>query len=304
MKLIEQIQDIFYDILGYIVPGALALLMLVPILFYKHSFAYYIFEYGPVAALFEINSLITTYHSWFNLILALVVSFLLGHVIHMIPKLWHTMYNKIQSIFRIKKCKERKHTGLSNLFFWKSIKQYVTNFIEKKYEYIDSLERNLLEQLQSKGSETIKTCLYDSPSPEELMHTYATTNARFQNVSSLYSKYHNKAIFFKALQILFKILLVDATVTTLFYGILDFAFMIFSLIMVYPQSQSGFLCYCFIGATQMTILVVKPLLKKVLITLIFYFIYLTFLYESLRHKKLAHKERCLYIAHILEQRES
>lgn len=297
MKLFSKFEDIFYDILGYLVPGFCAVIFLLPFLLHHKSFAGYIFTYGTAALFYELSSLFSSYQSAFVILLLVLLSYILGHAIHMIPILWKCLQTKWRNRTRITNRIPRQRKPFRPFTNW------INSSLIKKYNYTSQLEKSIMAKFKENGNPAVVSYLSDNLNPKAVLKAYASATSRFRCDESNITKYHNKVKLFESLRVLAKLLFIDFATTTVLSLVMDSVIMIQILAIVYSQSQSGFCHFCVTAVMQIAILIVKPLIPKLLVCLETAFFYLTFYYEMQRHRILSEKELYLYINYLLEEKQ-
>ena len=295
MNLLDRIQDIFYDIIGSFVPGLFALTLLLPLFLHGNTFAFSFFRKGPVAMLFEMESLQTTHNSFMLIIIIGFLAYLTGHVIRFIPVFFSTIHKKFSLRNRLGKGNKKKYKPRHFCF----LSSWVRLFIKKRYSYVDAFARNTTLRFKTEHPDKWDTYFHNCPCVPKMLQTYVSTSSRFDGSTNHLTKYHNKKTFFLSLKVVSGFLLADFAITGLLLSLFDYLYLIASLLLVYQSSSAGFINYYLFGIGQIAKLVALPTLIKLGQIILVYLLYCTFLYEELRHEKLYKKELAFYMDSIL-----
>lgn len=293
MKLLNQIQDIFYDILGFLIPGFIMVILCMPFLFYHYSFAYYIYTKGPVSFLFELQSIVSAHSSWFTLFLICVIAYLLGTFLLGLPVFLRSFFSKLPKRKQVKKKKK-----------WFHLSKWIRNKVNSYYPYMNKLEAYTYERLKSDTNANPFTTLDKEEAPIGFMKTYASANSGFEQTHTNASKYKSKQIFFRSMRIITGIVLADFILTGIFYTARDFIFLLISLKLVWNESRQHFIDYWFFSVRHVQNLVAIPFLKKMICSFVIYLFYGVSIHEEMRHEILYQKELYLYLNYMIDQKET
>lgn len=301
MNLLERIQDIFYDIVGFLVPGIFALALLLPLVLHGHTFAYIFFTNGPLAMIFEMESLQSAHHSVMTIILLCFLAYIMGHVIRIVPIFFSSVHKRCQ--LHRQKRRQRKGKGKkSKRIHFCFLTSWIRLVIKKNFSYIDDYARTVIKKFKTQEPDNWNLYFRNSPNQQALLKTYVNTHSRFQKHSNHLMKYHNKKSLFYSLKVVCGFLLADFAITGLILSLLDFFYLVASLVLVYQTSSQGFLKYCVFGCMELAKLVLLPTLKKLCEIFLVYLLYCTFYYEEARHEKLLKKELAFYMDNMMTDR--
>lgn len=293
MKLLNQIQDIFYDILGFLIPGFIIVILCMPFLFYHYSFAYYIYTKGPVSFLFELQSIVSAHSSWFTLFLICVIAYLLGTFLLGLPVFLRSFLSKLPKRKKAKKKKKRFY-----------LSRWISTKVNSKYPYMNKLKAYTYERLKNGTDANLFATLNQEDAPIAFMKSYANANSHFYQTHTNASKYKCKQLFFKSIGVITWIVLADFILTALFYTAQDFIFLLISLKLVWNESRQHFIDYWFFSVRHVQNLVAIPFLKKMIYSFIIYLFYGVSIHEELRHEILYEKELYFYLNYMIDQKET
>lgn len=200
-KLFGDIKEFTYDLVGYILPGLIALVIILIYAISNTTVSIYLIELN-----IEKYKSIMDIISNINLVLLLIISYILGHIVNFISNL----IGRIIIIFNLIKMKITKN--LINKKLIKLIIGRISNF-NKKNLLIDYNEKSYLDELKkfvvdnSKEDKILSEL--DEKNTKEYLLTKASTNSRFENHNDLIQKYIYKYKFYASLSCVFFILVLD-----------------------------------------------------------------------------------------------
>lgn len=206
MNFIKEIKEVFYDLIGYVLPGFITLIILfIPVSIQKFNSPIYslILLLNNKATMINFNlKPISPNHVF----LIFVLSFLLGHIINGLSHLIST-----SSIFKIS-----MHNRI----------QLIKNNIKKDYGYLDSLNLKCLNKIRDVDFLPKELFVCDNDTEclkknKKLLTTFATTLSRFNKCENLIQKYIYKINLYSSLSCLSFLIIMDMLVSS-FYVLCNF----------------------------------------------------------------------------------
>ncbi|VYU23720.1 hypothetical protein [Clostridium butyricum] len=193
--LLSQFKEILYDILGYMLPGYLLLLILSIPLFINQNCSP---MYGLLEIFFKsninVNLLdIISNASFLTIIIISFAAYLLGHIPIFLS---HPLGRNIKSflkLFNLKKNKDHENT--------KFLCKNILNILQRKPAFRDDLFKTVNDENKSDYNDYI-------------IKTFASTYSRFTSHNDLIQKYTCKVNFYNSLSCLFFIMFIDSLIST------------------------------------------------------------------------------------------
>ncbi|MDU3802257.1 hypothetical protein [Paraclostridium bifermentans] len=198
IEFLKNIKEVFYDFIGYILPGFFALIvLLLPLSIRKFN--------SPIYSIIYMLNFpqdippLSLYTSLFkNYILVLLASFLLGHI-------FNGLGNKL--------CKYKIFKSIINV----SVQSDREN-VDFKFSYLSKLKNECWNLI--KNNSNIPISIFSEENVDldinkSLLITYATTNSRFESANNLIQKYISKTNMYASLCCITFLLMLN----TIFSGI-------------------------------------------------------------------------------------
>lgn len=195
MNFIKDFKEVFYDLIGYVLPGFIALvILLIPI--YAQSFT------SPVYALISILNSKSTVFSLnlsslpsLSIFIIFIASYLIGHFLKGLCDI------------------------LSNHKFVKFSTKNIKLNVDKKYAYLDRLKNNCFDLIRN--DTLFSNNVFNSNDnnnlniDKNLVITYASTISRFSNHSNLIQKYISKINLYSSLSCISFLLICDTIISSI-----------------------------------------------------------------------------------------
>lgn len=191
MKFFELINEVVYDIVGYIIPGMFILLLLYISI---NSNNCNLITYNFLINIRNINlyeNIVNFKKTNFPFILML--SYILGHI----PK------------------------AIFNLNYFKKVINCLTKKINReiddKFDYLKDLEKNITVDFKDK----IQINFSNDENYKKFLLTYASTTSRFKKHNNLIQKYIAKSNFYLSFSIIFFLIFVESIISLIIYLIIN-----------------------------------------------------------------------------------
>lgn len=259
MKLFDLLQEAIYDIVGFILPGLIALPFIA--LLYSSDF-----KYSSVYSLFvDINNIkfikIFFNNNFKSYVFIIIISFLLGIMLKYISII----------IDKIRKVNFPFHNFILKIFM--NLKNWIIynenpndNYINK---YIASNESQISEQYN------INTPEFNHEfSEKQFLKSYARVTSRFNGNKNLTQKYIAKTNLFSSLSSLFLLEFINSVCSLIVY----FIYSLYNLVWLKSFKFQLFKCY-----------------MPIVITILLLFLFLCCYVEFKTHKKLQDNENFFYL---------
>lgn len=268
MKILEQIKEILYDIIGYIFPGFITLFLILPIFIFRKSFIYFLYTYDLKLLFKDLDCDFSKYINTFSILLVILICYILGHAVSniflFIKNIINcTIYKTLKKLFRY--LPEKIKNLLKFLLNILTIR-YCDKELNEKFNYLPTMKENLSEILSTNNKfYCYKLLLNNKDLAEKTCNTLGSSFSRFTNHNDLIQKYIFKKTFFSSVKALCFFIYIDVIISSI---------------------------------------ITKNYLYGALLFLVFYLLFLVFYYEENRHKKLREKEEYLFLYHHIHQLEN
>lgn len=268
MKLLEQIKEILYDIIGYLIPGFITLFLILPTLLYKESLIYFLYTQDLKLLLTNWNYDFSNYINTITILILIFICYILGHAV---SNIFLFIRNIINCII---------YKPLKKLFIYlpekiKNILKFLLNMLtirycdkelNEKFNYLSTMKENLSEILSTNNKfYCYKLLLNNKDLAKKTCTTLASSFSRFTNHNDLIQKYIFKKTFFSSIKALCFFIYIDVIISSI---------------------------------------ITKNYLYGVVLFIISYLLFLVFYYEENRHNKLREKEEYLFLYHHIHQLEN
>ena len=268
MKFLEQIKEILYDIVGYILPGFITFFLLCPFLFFKQSFIYFFYKHNLKILLTYLDYNFSKYVNIFSAFILIFICYILGHAVSNIFLFIRNIinciiYKPLKKLFRY--LPEKIKNILKFLLNMLTIR-YCDKELNEKFNYLPTMKENLSEILSTNNKfYCYKLLLNNKDLAKKTCTTLGSSFSRFTNHNDLIQKYIFKKTFFSSIKALCFFIYIDVIISSI---------------------------------------ITKNYLYGVVLFIISYLLFLVFYYEENRHNKLREKEEYLFLYHHIHQLEN